>query len=79
MDNVRKKTHVVSVMNLPRETVADIRDKKDNCPLPRQIRRPRLTKRNKDPQKNRAKEMKALRTKGAKIPCPLEKLLQSVM
>ena len=45
MDNVRKETHVVSVMNKPRETVAEVRDEKDSRPLPHQIRRPRLTAR----------------------------------
>ena len=58
MDNVRKETHVVSVMNGPLETVAVVRDKKDDRPLPHQIRRPRLTAREKNPQKNQATEMK---------------------
>ena len=43
MDNVRKETHVVSVVNKPRETVAEVRDEKDSRPRPHQIRRPRLT------------------------------------
>ena len=65
MDNVRKETHVVSVMNQPLETVAGFTDEKDNLPLPHQIRRPRLTAREKNPQKIQATEMKALQTKGA--------------
>ena len=61
MDNVRKETHVVSVMtDYPLETVAVVRDEKDDCPLPHQIRRPRLTA-------NQATEMKALQTKAAKF------------
>ena len=34
MDNVRMETHFVSVMNWPLETVAELRDEKDNRPLP---------------------------------------------
>ena len=69
MDNVRKETHVVSVMNQPLETVAEVTDAKDNRPLPHQIRRPRprLTAREKNPPKNQTTEMKALQTKGAKF------------
>ena len=48
MDNVRNDTHVVSVMtDLHKETCAAVRDEKDDCPLPHQIPRPRLTKREK--------------------------------
>ena len=36
-------------MNRPRETVAKVRDEKDNRPLPHQIRRPRLTARGEKP------------------------------
>ena len=67
MDNVRMETHFVSVMNWPLETVAELRDEKDNRPLPHQIRRPRLTVREETPQKNQATEMKALQTKGARF------------
>ena len=63
MDNVRKETHVVSVMNKPLETVAGFTDEKDNRPLPHQIRRPRLTAREKNPQQNQTTGMKALWTK----------------
>ena len=63
----QKETHVVSVTNLPRETVSEVRDEKDSRPLPHQIPRPRLTAREKNPQKNQATEMKALQTKGAKF------------
>ena len=68
MDNVRKETHVVSVMNKPRETVAEVGDEKDNRPLPHQIRRPRLTARETNPQKNQAAEMKASRHRNCKNP-----------
>ena len=47
--------------------VAELRDEKDNRPLPHQIRRPKLTAKEKNPQKNQATEMKALRTEGAKF------------
>ena len=65
MDNVGKETHVVSVMKKPRETVAEVRDEKDSRPLPHRILRPRLTAREKTPQKNQATEMKAFQTRGA--------------
>ena len=68
MDNVRKETHVVSVMiHLPLETVTAVRDEKDDRPLPHQIRRPRLTTREKNFQKHQMIEMKTLQTKEAKI------------
>ena len=70
MDNVQKETHVVSVMtNLHKETCAMVRGKKDDRPLPHQVRRPRLTAREKISQKHQVTEMKALQTKGANIPC----------
>ena len=66
MDNVPKETHAVSVMtDQPLETVAVVRDEKDDRLLPHQIRRPRLTKGEKTPQ--RQAERKALQTKGAKF------------
>ena len=68
MDSVRKETRVVSVVNKPRETVAEVRDEKDNRPLPHHIRRARLKAREKNPQKNQATEMKALQKKEQK-PC----------
>ena len=68
MDNVRKETHVVSVMNLQLETVVGFTDEKDNRPLPNQIRRARLTAREKNHQIIQATEMKALQTKRGKIP-----------
>ena len=65
MDNVRKETHVVSVMaDWQKETCTVVRDEKDDRPLPHQIRMPRLTAREKIPQKIQATEMKALQTKG---------------
>ena len=68
MDNVQKETHVVSVMtNLHKETCAMVRGKKDDRPLPHQVRRPRLTAREKISQKHQVTEMKALQTKGAKF------------
>ena len=70
-----KETHVVSVMNLPRETVAEVRDEKENRPLSHQIRRPRLTVREKNPQKNQAIEMKALQTTGAKFRADTETVI----
>ena len=66
MDDDREETHVVSVLNLPLETVAELRDEKDDRPLPHQIRRPRLTARKKNLQNNQATEMK---DKRSKIPC----------
>ena len=56
MDNVAKETHVVSVMTqLPLETVARVRDEKDDRLLPHPIRRQnRLTARDKNPQRNQA-------------------------
>ena len=38
----------------PLETVAELRDEKDNRPLPHQIRRPRLTAKEQNPQKIQA-------------------------
>ena len=68
VDNVQKETHVVSVMtNLNKETCAMVRGKKDDRPLPHQVRRPRLTAREKISQKHQATEMKALQTNGAKF------------
>ena len=53
MDNVQKETHVVSVMtDLCKETCTVVRDEKDDRLLPDQIRRPRLTAREKNPQKH---------------------------
>ena len=57
LDNVRKKTHVVSVM-IPRLETDMIRDKNDNRPLLHQTRRHRLTGRY--PQKVQAAEERAL-------------------
>ena len=74
MDNVRKKTHVASVMNQPPETVAGCTDEKDNRPLPHKIRRPRLTAKEKNPQQIQATEMKALQTKGAQFRADTENL-----
>ena len=59
-------------MNWPLETVAELRDEKDNRPFQHQIRRPRLTARQKNPQKNHSTEMKALQTPGAKISADTE-------
>ena len=42
-----------------------VRDEKDDRLVPNQIRRPRLTAREKHPQKHQATEMKALQPKGA--------------
>ena len=39
-----RRTHVVSVMNQSRESVAEVRDEKDDRLFPHQIRRPRRTK-----------------------------------
>ena len=46
--------------------MAELRDEKDNRPLPHQIRRPRLTTREKNPQKHQATE-KLFRQKGAEF------------
>ena len=50
MDNIPKETHAVSVMaHKSLETVALVRDEKDDRPLPHRIGRPRLTAREKHP------------------------------
>ena len=56
MDNVPTETHVVvSVMNNPRETVAEVRDEKEDRLLPHPIRRQsRLTVRDKHPPRDHA-------------------------
>ena len=67
-DNVPKEAHVVSVMtSKPLETVALVRDEKDDRLLPHPIRRQRLTARDKKTQRNHATKRKALQTKGAKF------------
>ena len=63
-----KETHVVSIMNQPLETVAEFTDEMDNCPRPHQIRRPRLTEREKNPQRFRQHGWKLFRQQG-KISC----------
>ena len=47
--------------------MAEVGDEKDSRPLPDQIRRPRLTAREKNPRKHQATERKALQTKGTKF------------
>ena len=62
MDNVPQETHAVSVMTkLPLTTVAVVRDEKDDCLLPHQLRRPRLSK------GQTQAERKPLQTQGAKF------------
>ena len=66
MDNVRKETHVVSVMtDWPLETVAVVRDEKnDRLLLLHPIQRPnRLTARGKNPHRDQAVNRKALWTR----------------
>ena len=53
--------------DLYKETCTVVRDEKDDRLLPHQIRRPRLTAREKNPRKHQATERKALQTKGAKF------------
>ena len=62
MDNVPKETHVVSVMtSKPLETVAKVRDEKDDRLLLHQIRRQnRLTPRDKNPHWIRQKTGKLI-------------------
>ena len=68
MDKVRNFSHVVSVMtDKHKETRTAVRGEKDGRPLPHQTRRPRLTAREKHPQKLEAIEMEALRTKEPKF------------
>ena len=68
MDNVPKEPYVVSVMtHWSLETVALVRDEKDDRLHPHPIRRQRPTARDKNPQKNQATKRKALQTKGAKF------------
>ena len=56
-DNVEKEAHVVSVMtDKHKETCAVVRDEKDGRLLPHQIRRPRLTKGEKNHRKHQATE-----------------------
>ena len=70
MDSVQKETHVVSVMtDWYKETCTVVRDEKDDRLLPHQIRRPRLTKGEKHPQKHQTAEVKTLQTKRREIPC----------
>ena len=69
MDNFQKETHVVSVMNWLRETVAEARDQKDNRPLPHQIRRSRLTAREKILSKESGNKHESFSDKRSKIPC----------
>ena len=67
-DNVEKEAHVVSVMtDKHKETCAVVRNEKDGRLLPHQIRRPRLTKGEKNHRKHQATERKALQTKGARF------------
>ena len=65
MDNVPKETHVVSVMtHKSLETVEKVRDEKDDRLVLHPIRRRnRLTTREKNPQRDQAKERKALWTR----------------
>ena len=57
MDNGQKETHVVSVMTKKcEETCTMVLDEKDDCLLPHQVRRPSLTKEEKNPQKHQATE-----------------------
>ena len=52
-----KKTPAVSVMIQRLERAAEFTDEKDNRPLPHQIRRPRLTEREKNRQQIQATEI----------------------
>ena len=72
LDNVRKETHVVSVMIQRLATDARIIEQKDGCPLPHQIRRPRLTERERYLKKVQAIEEKAIQTKGAEFRADVE-------
>ena len=65
LDNVRKETHVVSVM-IPRLETDAIRDKKDNRLLMHPKGKHRLTERN---QKVQAAEEKVLLEQEGRIPC----------
>ena len=67
VDNVPKETHAVSTMTQPQETVAGVTDEKDNRLLLHQVRRPRLTAREKNPRKIQETEMKDLQTERAKF------------
>ena len=61
MDNVRKEIHAVSAMSQRLATDARLIKQKDDRRLPQQIRRPRLTERERYPQKVQATEENALR------------------
>ena len=65
MDNVPQETHVVSVKtSKPLETVAKVRDKKDNRLLLHPIQRlNRLAARNKNPHRDQAVDRKTLWTR----------------
>ena len=64
MDSVQKETHVVSVMtDKYKEICTVVRDEKDDRLLPHHIRRPRLTKGEKNPQTHQATERNALQTR----------------
>ena len=74
MDNVRKETHVVSVMtDWYKETCTVVRDEKNDRPLPHQIRRPRLTAREKILKNIRQQRWKLFR-KEERNSVPLQKL-----
>ena len=66
--NVQKEAHVVSVMtNWYKETCTVVEDEKDDGYLPHKIRRPELTAREKNPQKQQATEMKTYQSKKARF------------
>ena len=73
MDNVRKETHVVSVMNKPRETVAEVRDEKDKSSSPAPNSKAKTDGEGEKTQKNQAPEMKSSSDKRSKIPCRYRK------
>ena len=75
MDNVRKETHVVSVMTQrPLETAALVRDEMDDRLLAHPIRRQRLTARDKYPQRNQATKRNTLQTKKELNSMPVQNL-----
>ena len=63
MDNVRKETHVVSVMNLP----LGAQRRKGRSSSPARHSNAKTDGEGEKPQKNQTTEMKALQTKGAKL------------
>ena len=79
MDNVPKETHEVSVTTQwPSTAVTKVRDRKDDRLLPHQIRRQRLSARDKNPHRDQAVNRKTHLMR-VKIPCRFKFCKKPVM